>query len=522
MYNRVMKNISELLLRRPYFTLAGILVFFSAVVVGNMTRWSIWFDEAFSAYIVRFGFVDITRYTAVDVHPPLYYWMLKIWTILFGTSEIAFRSMSLVAGIIAIIGMFMLIRQLFRSDAWALVASAAVAFSPIVVRFSHEARMYLVVLAIVVWATYVLVRAVEKNAERKWWIWYAVLLAAGMLTHYFVALAWFGHWAWRFVEYRRGAIKKFFDKFWIWSHVAAVGLFAWWIPIVIRQFQTVQQGFWIPAINAYTPVDYLSNTVLYQQYGEVAGWEAMLFLAVIAAMIVLLRVAWPHLVKRSKPGAYLIAVMTIVPPVLLMLLSMPPLKSSFIDRYVLYSQAFLMVLVALSFAAAYGRVRKARIMTLAAGALVAVGLVMGIMSVYELGNYNKNSLTSIRVREVIELINEKSTTPMPIIAASPWLYYEAVFYENDKHPVYFLDSSTTNYQWGSLKMLEENDKGKILDLEKFTESNRYVWYVDNRLEGNVIAPDETWKQLETVEAYDSIEDNTRYRASLFDTRPTAE
>src|SRR5574344_1146518 len=77
-----------------------------AVVTLGLTRITqgrIWFDEAFSEHITRHSFFDIARYTAVDVHPPLYYWALKVWRTFFGDSELALRSMSLIFLVLAIV-----------------------------------------------------------------------------------------------------------------------------------------------------------------------------------------------------------------------------------------------------------------------------------------------------------------------------------------------------------------------------------------------------------------------------------
>ena len=56
--------------RHEWLTLASVLAAFAGITAGNMARWSIWFDEAFSAYIVRFDFAKIAYFTANDVHPP--------------------------------------------------------------------------------------------------------------------------------------------------------------------------------------------------------------------------------------------------------------------------------------------------------------------------------------------------------------------------------------------------------------------------------------------------------------------
>lgn len=513
----MLEKIIKLSTQHYRWTLGLIVLLFSSLVLGNMTRWSIWFDEAFSAYLMRFDLVEITRFTAADVHPPMYYWLLKFWTTMTGMSELGLRSMSLIFAILAIFGVFVLIRRLFDSAPIALLASFALAISPMIVRFAHEARMYTLVLAIVVWATYLLVRAVESG-QKRWWISYALLLAVGMLTHYFVAFAWMSHWAWRWYEKRAGRLKKFWTKQWFWTHGLAVALFSPWLYTAIKQFVTVQQGFWIPPVSAYTPIDYLSNTLLYRQYGTVLGWWALAFAVSVGLGIWLFVKMSAKVAAGNKRGVALLASMSIVPPLLLIIMSMPPLKSSFIDRYVLYAQAFTVVFVAVAAAWAYRRkVRGA----LLAASVIGLTLIAGIGNVYYYGNYNKNSKTSIRVKETIKEVHAAGETGQPIIAATPWIYYEAAFYDSADHRVRFLDSST-RYEWGSLAMLKESQMGKINNLEEFTDTYRYVWYFDTNSQGEVNPPNESWRRVKSVGAYDYINDSTVYRASLFDTRPNEE
>jgi mannosyltransferase len=514
---RSLGSLGQALERHYRWTLAGTLALFAALALGNMTRWSIWFDEAFSAYLMRFNIAEITYYTAVDVHPPLYYWLLKIWTSLFGLSEIGVRSMSLFFAIVALIGVFVLVRRLFQSPSLALIATTAAAFSPMLVRFAHEARMYTLVLAIVVWGTYVLIRALESN-NKKWWILYGVLLALGMLTHYFVALAWLAHWVWRYVEHRSGRLPSFWTKQWVLAHALALGLFIAWLPIVVEQFMTVQVGFWIPPLSAYTPVDYLSNTLLYRQYGAVTGWWAIGFWA---AAVALLYAAWWFIARNKQsvqPHVTLLASLAIVPPLLLVVFSLPPLSSLFIDRYVLYTQVMLAVIAVLGLVLlAHSRRRLASILfvvlILSAGA--------GIANVYYYGNYNKNSSASIQTRSVLRQIEQVGEFGQPVIAASPWIYYEAAFYDSRAHRVYFLEGSLTD-PYGSLEMLKQNDIGKIKDIEAFTSLYRYVWYLGSSSSGDMQPPVEGWEKVKSVEAYDYIDERVLYRATLFDTRPNAE
>ena len=129
---------------RASFVLLAILSSFLVIVFSTISKASIWFDEAFSAYIIRFSFADIWRYTSVDVHPPLYYFCLKIWSLFFGKSDLALRSMSAVFGVLTILAAYLLVKRLFNKKT-ALISSGLLAISPMLIRYSQEARMYTMV-----------------------------------------------------------------------------------------------------------------------------------------------------------------------------------------------------------------------------------------------------------------------------------------------------------------------------------------------------------------------------------------
>jgi uncharacterized membrane protein len=72
---------------------------------------SIWFDEAWSWRMSRFPVAELIERTAADVHPPLYYLLLKAWTALFGDSPLAMRSMSALFGVLTILAAYDLVMQ---------------------------------------------------------------------------------------------------------------------------------------------------------------------------------------------------------------------------------------------------------------------------------------------------------------------------------------------------------------------------------------------------------------------------
>src|SRR6185369_14576118 len=63
-----------------------------------LTGQSLWYDEGVSAYMTPRSFAEIATATSVDIHPPLYYWLLSLWAVPFGSGEAALRGFSVLLG----------------------------------------------------------------------------------------------------------------------------------------------------------------------------------------------------------------------------------------------------------------------------------------------------------------------------------------------------------------------------------------------------------------------------------------
>lgn len=500
--------------RSDWLMLFGGLTLFVIITLSTIANSSVWFDEAFGAYLIRFDFWHIAVYTASDVHPPLYYWLLKSWSMLFGTTEFALRSMSVLFACIAIIFGFLTVKRLFgRKVAW--VGLLFMVLSPMVVRYSQEMRMYTLVTAIALAATYVLIVATESK-RRLPWIIYGILVGLGMWTHYFIALVWLSHWAWRAWTVReknktkKKFLKAFFSKQWIVAHVVAVGVFLPWLPALIRQVLDVQiNGFWIPPVTSATLPNFLTNVLYYQDQETVNPW-ATLFLIGTAIVIGILAVRLLKSLDSEKRRGYtLIFALAFVPVILLFLASMPPLRSSFVDRYLIPSTLAIPLFAAVTLTLSTKTLKLA--WRKAIGGLIVIAMVFGIYNVYQLGNFNKTLHTTNNTRQAIEAITAKASDGQPIIADSPWLFYEAVFYSTDNHPVYFIDANT-EYRYGSLNMLRDNDQHKIKDLTAFTKEHPVVWYLGRPGNSTLSAPQDTWIQLNQVQVNDSKSNKPSYKA----------
>ncbi len=170
-----------------------ILLLAAALRFYRLAGQSLWSDEGNSVALAQAGLAEIAARTALDIHPPLYYWLLHFWICLFGQSEVAVRSLSAVAAVLLVAIIYQVGARLFDRRA-GLMAAFIAAVSPFQVYYAQEARMYALLAllgALTVWAT---VEWMEVHPSlpgeegwRKglpWALLYILSATAGLYTQY--------------------------------------------------------------------------------------------------------------------------------------------------------------------------------------------------------------------------------------------------------------------------------------------------------------------------------------------------
>ncbi|MFQ5593580.1 MAG: glycosyltransferase family 39 protein, partial [Anaerolineae bacterium] len=144
--------------------LVSILLLAYLLRVHRLGAQNIWWDEGLAIWAVRKSFAGTTLWTAGDVHPPLYFWLLWPWTRLVGYSEFAARYITLIYGMLTVALAYPLGKRL---ASWQVgwLAALLVALSRFEVWWSQEMRMYMLAGLMGMMGTYWLVQLVD---ERDW------------------------------------------------------------------------------------------------------------------------------------------------------------------------------------------------------------------------------------------------------------------------------------------------------------------------------------------------------------------
>ncbi|MEW5959435.1 MAG: glycosyltransferase family 39 protein [Chloroflexota bacterium] len=233
-----------------------ILVLAAALRFYRLAGQSLWADEGNSVALARRSFAEIAQRTAFDIHPPLYYWLLKIWITVFGDSEIGLRSLSALLGVGVVYLIGVLGTRLF-SPHLGLIAALLAALSPFQIYYSQEARMYMLLTFLSCLTVLAALRVLSNHPSslipHPSSLLYLLAVTAGLYTHYAYPLillvvnsvAFIHFWRTRYIHHSQISIhnSQFIihnSQFLKWFSLQLVPLLLYlpWLPIAWRQMTT--------------------------------------------------------------------------------------------------------------------------------------------------------------------------------------------------------------------------------------------------------------------------------------------
>ena len=277
----------------------------------NQFTASLWGDEAFSAILSMKPIPEIISIIARDTSPPLYNLTEHIWFQIFGTSEIAVRSLSFLYYLIAVFFVYKIANHLWDKKT-AILASVLTFLNPFFFIYAFEGRMYSILAAAVTASMYFFLT--QK------WVGYVLATSAALYSHHFSIFAVFIQGLWFLKEFFWGKRKVAYS---ILKSFVAIGiLYTPWLIPLYNQIRMVGGGFWLG-----TP--------------SVPDLGKLILTYLNISLIALILRDWK---KNFEKSVFLL--LWFAGPIALTWLISQKFSSIFFDRYLLYAIPGAMLLVA--------------------------------------------------------------------------------------------------------------------------------------------------------------------------------
>ena len=242
----IIKKIVHILKSEKIFYVVTILICLSNAVF--MFDNAIWGDEGFSIVLVRKSIGEILSGTAADVHPPLYYLILKLVVGIFGESVFVLHLTSY----LAFVGVCILVMTFVREKFGLLSAYLAIfliGWTDYGFVYNVEIRMYSMALLFIT-LTFCIAYKVIGDGKLKSWMLMSVFALLSGYTHYFALLAV----AFMVLGVFIVCLVKKQDAVWkkigITTVVCVIGYLPWLVAMITTVERTMD-NFWLQAIPTF-------------------------------------------------------------------------------------------------------------------------------------------------------------------------------------------------------------------------------------------------------------------------------
>ena len=339
-----------------------IFIFASGLYLYNINFSDIWIDEAFTKALVGHSYGEIVQLIKGDFHPPLYFFVLKLFVSVFGLTNFILRLFS-VLGILATIVLVYIPGQKVFGKSGALYFCLLIISLPMLAEYAHEARMY-TWGAFTVIGTFIFASRFLSSNRKNDLIWFMLFSLLAAYTHYYALLAVF--WANVFVAvYLFVKRNNHFKIHLIYSFIAFV-LYLPWLIVVVGQTKKVAESYWVPALSWQTFLSCLLSPFAPKIY-----LPPFLPLALLIYGLVLWVIFRNYIAKNEKQGLVLGLSLcmfwcTILTAIIISLLVQPVLYMRYISNIIL----LILIPVSLFFTSTKNSYIK--------GIVLAVILVLGI------------------------------------------------------------------------------------------------------------------------------------------------
>lgn len=435
---------------------------------------SLWFDEAFSWMLAcQFPVSESIYRTGLDVHPPLYYLVLRFWIYLFGDSIIAMRSMSIVFADLNILILFFFSRDCFSNlDAPSrakvgLFAAGFLSVSAYHIHWSQETRMYTFALFLTTTSAWLLLISLRNPNSIKYWLYYAVVSCALLYTHNYGLFVVFGQGVYclfNLMLTRTDSLKNMIVSQKFRNATISYALIFWgyvpWLPVLMFQKSQVQGNYWIGKMTIWTIPDALFQLVIPNNHYEVISrmGAALLTACILIVMFLFLRqLSWAK-------GLVLTGALS--PIVIASVVSLSSV-SIIVTRHFLYSYIFILCIIAYVLVVRFPRVVHN---------LLFLWIIANLLTINFIYRNELNISQKPGIRGAIEELQNFWQEGDLVLVRHPCIYFSVKYYLDKKYDPKLYTTGEKTLHYAGAPILVEDDLIYQSDLNKFEASR--AWVID--------------------------------------------
>lgn len=393
---------------------------------------------------------EIFEILKADVHPPLYYYIVHFFYLIFGDSSLIARIVSVLFGIAGMFSVYYLSKELLNKKV-GIIAVALLVFNYFHIYYSQEARMYSMLFFTTTISFLFLIKFIKKPTLKSA-IVHSIFASLMINTHFFALFTLFA----QYLILLYFVIKPYettSNKILKYSFISGIITVILYIPALIIFFQASgRTSFWIaiPERDVYT--------VMFKEFFGFS--ETAIFISLIAMLFFFLKLFQRKEIEKFKLNPekekqvftffilFIWILITLIIPLIISFINLPMIVS----RYFINIVPALLILIAAGIYYIKNNLVKLTI--------ISIFLLFSFTDLVIVNGYFKR-IFKTQYREVSEYVMQKHTNEDEILSSFEY-YFSYFLKKEDKHEV---------------KKVNLNEHANsLLSLPK--EKLKSFWYVD--------------------------------------------
>lgn len=437
--------------RKERLLIFVIFLFCLVLRLAFITQKNLWFDEIFSWHLSQGSFLDITWGTSADIHPPFYYYLLKVWMLIFGDTVFALRILSALITSLAVFIIYPISRKVLGISE-SLIVLILYSISPINLYYSQEVRMAALNLFLNTAALYYFFKVLELKGSFTGFLkspntWaYFLFTSLALYTHYFSFTFLAGE-----IIYLLFNIKKLPRRIHQFSflYISIFAFYLFWFPIFVKHMsagQSWRKGQGISSL--FEQLFYFIQDIslgLYHFYGDYKFIKFINVLVIILFSLTILSLFYSfyknrlkkNISKKTFPDYKKVILFVTIIPVLIACIIFIKEKIEFF-RYLSFIVPFILICGMLGLSVLNKKLRY------------TVVLLFAMINLYGLYLYYCFDFKNNDYRQVIKTLDTNNTVGSRIFVY-PHYYGWIINYYKEQENLKIPDVSETKYGWGDLQ-----------------------------------------------------------------------